>query len=52
MACILVSPGIYFHENELLSLQYFRGEAKKKKNQVAMQEIDSIRIPFERLLDL
>ena len=50
-ACILVSPMIDGNESEQLSLQYVTDEAKKRKNEIAMREIDSIKVPFERPMD-
>lgn len=51
-ACILVSPMIYGNESEQLSLQYVTEEAKKRKNNIAIEEIDSIKVPFEQPMDV
>lgn len=50
-ACILVSPMIYGNESEELSLQYVTQEAKKRKNNIAVNEIASIKVPFEQPMD-
>jgi pimeloyl-ACP methyl ester carboxylesterase len=51
-ACILVSPMIYGNESEQLSLQDVTEEAKKRNNRTVMMEIDSIRVPFEKPIDV
>ncbi len=51
-ACILVSPMIYGNASEQLSLQYVTEEAKKRNNEIAMEEIDSIKVPFAQPMDI
>jgi len=50
-ACILVSPMIFGNESEQLSLEYVTEEAKKRKNNIAIEEIASIKVPFEQPMD-
>jgi pimeloyl-ACP methyl ester carboxylesterase len=51
-ACILVSPSIYANESEALSLQYVIHESKTRENKKAIDEIATIKVPFERSMDL
>ena len=51
-ACILVSPSIYFHESEEMSVRYVKEEALKNKNETAIRETDSIHFPFQSPKDL
>jgi pimeloyl-ACP methyl ester carboxylesterase len=51
-ACILVSPSIYFHESEELSLRFVKTEALKRNNKTAIRETDSIHIPFQSPMDI
>lgn len=51
-ACFLVSPSIYFHESEELSVRFVKAEALKSKNNTAIRETDSIHFPFQSPMDL
>jgi pimeloyl-ACP methyl ester carboxylesterase len=51
-ACILVSPMIDGNESERLSLEYVNKEAKERNNNIAIKEIASIKVPFERPMDI
>jgi pimeloyl-ACP methyl ester carboxylesterase len=51
-ACFLVSPSIYFHESEEMSVRFVKSEALKNKNETAIQETNSIHFPFQSPMDL
>lgn len=46
-ACFAISPMVNQFESERLSLAWMKEQAKKAKNQIALTELERVRIPFE-----